>query len=48
MYANEFWQQRTAPQGSTIATRPATPQDIRRALPDLGVDYKVELQTEKE
>ena len=48
MYANEFWQQRTAPLGMTKAQRKPSPQDIRRALPDAGVDYHVEQATAKE
>ncbi len=38
----------TPDNGSTVATRKATPQDIRAAQPSSRVDYHVELATEKE
>ena len=48
MYANEFWQHINTPLGNTEAQHSTTAQDIRRALPDAGVDYRVELATERE
>jgi hypothetical protein len=35
-------------QGSTIATRRATAQDIQAARTDNGVDYHVDIKTEQE
>ncbi len=49
MTRQKFVQQYLTPSTlSTVATRKATPQDIRRALPDAGVNYRVELATERE
>lgn len=48
MDANQYWLHRNTPEGNTTALRKPTPQDIRRALPDVGVDYRVEQATERE
>jgi hypothetical protein len=49
MYAYDYYQKyQRAQQGSTVATRRTTPQDIQAIRTDRGVDFHIEQATAKD